>query len=54
MELHKLGGGSAAGSSGGSLGDGSPEEGLRDLALMEALLGSAQREGALEKVAQVQ
>lgn len=54
VELHKQGGSSAAGSSSASLGDGSPQEGLRDLALMEALLGSAARQGALEQVQQVQ
>jgi hypothetical protein len=56
VEQHKQGGAAAAaaGSASASLGDGSAEAGIRDLALMEALLASAQQQGAPVQVVQVQ
>jgi hypothetical protein len=56
VEQHKQGGGDAgavAGIASVSLGDGSAEEGIRDLALMEALLASAQQQGGPVEVVQV-
>ena len=52
MQLHKQQGAGAGSSSSSSEshGDGSAEEGIRDLALMEALLQSAQQDGAPVKV----